>query len=207
MAHRRRFPNSGAIKTGNGGFVGLIGGSVANSGTIDAPLGKIGLGSGEQATLDLTGDGFLQVAIPTAAGGAGALIDVAGKIQAAGGRIEIKAATAQQAIRNAVNISGSLSASSVHASGGAIVLDGGGGGQTNVSGQIGAPPARGGAARSRSAAGRSRSMARKLSVSGTAGGGRVTIGGGAHGASVAGITTSDTVSIDAATTISAGATQ
>jgi hypothetical protein len=54
--------------------------------------------------LDLNGDGFLQVALPTSAKTAKgeALIDVAGKVHAAGGRIEIKAATAQHALREAI---------------------------------------------------------------------------------------------------------
>ncbi|MGA2293162.1 filamentous hemagglutinin N-terminal domain-containing protein [Bradyrhizobium sp.] len=132
--------NAGTISSAPHGFVGLIGGTVSNSGTISVPLGRVGLGSGEQATLDPTGDGFLQVAVPTGAVAADgrALIDVSGRVKAAGGSIEIEAATAQQAVREAVNISGALSARSVSGRSGSIVLDGGAGGNVVVSGKLSA---------------------------------------------------------------------
>ena len=75
--------NAGIITVGRGGYAALLGGTVENSGSIFVPLGKVGLGSGERATLDFSGDGFLQVALPTAAGGDGALIRNSGTI---GGR-------------------------------------------------------------------------------------------------------------------------
>ena len=130
--------NAGTISSASGGFVGLIGGTVSNTGTISVPLGKVGLGSGEQITLNPTGDGFLQVAIPTNAltSDGRSLVDVAGKIRAAGGTIELKAATAQQAVRDAVNVSGRLSARSVSGRSGNIWLDGGAGGNVAVSGTL-----------------------------------------------------------------------
>ncbi len=200
--------NAGSIAAGSSGFVGLLGGAVANSGTISAPLGKIGLGSGEQQTLDLNGDGFLQVAIPTQTGANGQpLIDVSGKVKAAGGRVEIKAATAAQAVRDAVNISGTVSASSARRVGGLIVLDGGAGGQVTVSGKVKATSkkTRGGAVR---IGGWSIGLRGALiDVSGSTGGGSATIGGGAHGAAVPGLTTAQTVSIDATSSIKADAKQ
>ena len=130
--------NAGGIMGAQGGFVGLIGGSVSNRGVINVPLGRVGLGSGEQATLNPTGDGFLQVAIPTTATAphGRALIDVAGKISAAGGTILISAGTAQQAVRDAVNVSGTLSARSVSGGSGNITLSGGPGGNVRVSGKL-----------------------------------------------------------------------
>ena len=56
--------NAGTITINRGGYMALIGGTVANSGVITVPMGKAALGSGERATLDLSGDGFLQVALP-----------------------------------------------------------------------------------------------------------------------------------------------
>jgi len=116
--------NAGSINVGRGGFAALLGGTVSNEGRINVPLGKVGLGSGESITLDLAGDGFMQVAVPTAAttNGRKALVDVSGRISAAGGSIELKAATVKQAIRDAVNVSGTLSARSVSGHSGAIVL-------------------------------------------------------------------------------------
>ncbi len=68
------------------------------------------MGSGEQATLNLTGDNFLQVAVPTNTKTADgrALVDVSGKVSAAGGMVQLKAATVAQAIRDAVNVPGEL---------------------------------------------------------------------------------------------------
>src|ERR1700688_4738865 len=59
--------NAGRINVGRGVFVALLGGTVSNEGRINVPLGKVGLGSGESITLDLAGDSFMQVAVPTAA--------------------------------------------------------------------------------------------------------------------------------------------
>ena len=77
--------NEGLIEVGRGGYAALIGGRVKNTGAIVAPLGRIGLGAGERAVLDLSGDGFLQVAVPSEIGGDDALIDVAGTLSADGG--------------------------------------------------------------------------------------------------------------------------
>ena len=132
--------NAGTISAAPGSFVGLIGGSVTNSGTISVPLGKVGLGAGERVTLNPSGDGFLQVALPSGATTAKgqALIDVSGRIKTAGGSVEIKAVTARQAVRDVVNISGTISARTVSGRRGRIVLDGGDGGEVVVSGRLAA---------------------------------------------------------------------
>ncbi|MGA2293540.1 filamentous hemagglutinin N-terminal domain-containing protein, partial [Bradyrhizobium sp.] len=176
--------NAGTISSSPGGFVGLIGGTVSNSGTISVPLGSVGLGSGERVTIDPTGDGFLQVAVPTGAVAADgrALIDVSGRIRAAGGSIEIKAATAQQLVRDAVNVSGSLSARSVSGRSGSIVLDGGAGGNVEVSGKLAATGGKhhaGGTIVVTGSDVRLTSSAR-LDASGTSGG-NILVGGDLHG--------------------------
>ena len=69
------------------------GGGVSNWAVISAKLGKVGLGSGEMATLDLAGDGFLSVAVPTAQlgsprdGNGRALVSNKGRINAQGGTV------------------------------------------------------------------------------------------------------------------------
>ncbi|MCJ9749153.1 filamentous hemagglutinin N-terminal domain-containing protein [Neorhizobium sp. BETTINA12A] len=130
--------NAGTITTASGGFVALLGGMVDNSGLISAPIGKIGLGSGEQATLDFTGDQFLQVAVPANATDADGtpLISNSGKINARGGQVVLTAATARNSVRDAINIPGSIQASSISGQNGAIVLSGGDGGNVTVSGQL-----------------------------------------------------------------------
>ncbi|HXQ15508.1 MAG TPA: YDG domain-containing protein [Caulobacteraceae bacterium] len=202
--------NAGSIAVGAGGFAALIGGAAANSGVIAAPLGKVALGAAEQATLDLNGDGFMQVAVPTGATTANgqALVSNSGRVDAAGGTVELRAATVATAIRDAVNMSGVVAANSVSGHDGAIVLDGGPGGGVEVSGAIDA--AGSGAGESGGAVkitGGSVALAAtaKILASGEAGGGTIELGGGPHGAdaSLADATTTfvaDGASIDASAT-------
>jgi filamentous hemagglutinin family protein len=199
--------NAGVISSAAGGFVGLIGGTVSNAGTITVPLGKVGLGSGEQATIDPTGDGFLQIAVPTGAATADgrALVDVAGRIKAAGGSIEIKAATAQQAVRDAVNISGSLSARSVSGRSGSIVLGGDAGGNVVVSGTLAATGGKRRNGGSITITGRNIELRGAIvDVSGGIGGGTVLIGGGPQGQGS--LLRAETTTIDQNSTIKADAT-
>src|SRR5204863_6997166 len=112
---------------------------VANSGTIAVPLGRVGLGSGENITLDLNGDGFMQVAVPTSAlTGDAALITHSGTISASGGLVMLKAATVKDAVRNVINLSGGINADSATGSAGNIQLLGGDGGTVTVSGTLSA---------------------------------------------------------------------
>ena len=224
--------NQGSITAASGGFVGLFGGSVANSGVIAAPLGKVGLGSGERATLNLTGDNFLQVALPTNATTANgeALVDMTGKVKAAGGLVQLKAATAANAVYNAVNVPGEINASSAVARGGKIILGGGPGGEVAVSGQLSASGKKGGGAialsgrdinltgakvEARSArrvggsvtllASNSINLASTaIDVSGRTGGGSI-MTGGSYGPRTA-LPVAATVSIDSASTLTANAT-
>lgn len=117
--------NAGSIRAGDGAFTALLGGTVANAGSIIVPTGRLALGSGEQVALDLNGGNFLQVAVPTAALGGGALIENSGSLTAAGGLVEIKAAVLRDSIRHVVNMSGTISADSATGSGGRIILLGG----------------------------------------------------------------------------------
>jgi filamentous hemagglutinin family protein len=129
--------NAGHILAGQGSYVALLGGQVANSGSISVPYGKIGLGSGEQITLDLNGDGFMQVAVPTSSPQtAGALIDVSGSITAPGGRIVLSASSLANAVRNIINVPGTLNADSATGDGGSIQLLGGEGGTVIANGVL-----------------------------------------------------------------------
>src|SRR5580704_1308393 len=196
--------NAGAITVGRGGYAALLGGTVSNSGSIFVPLGQVGLGSGERATLDFSGDGFLQVAMPTAAGGKGALIRNSGTIKADGGSVIISAATAREAARNAVNISGLVQARSIGGRSGSIFIGGGAGGNVKISGRLSATARRttGG---SITVTGRNITLAgATLDVSGESGGGSINIGGGRQGQGP--LQQADTVTIDGRTAIRADAT-
>lgn len=129
--------NAGTIQVVPGGYAALIGGKVSNAGVIRVPMGKVGLGAGEQVTLDVSGDGFLQVAVPSNSDDAAmeALVTNSGRIEADGGVVHLKAASARDAARRVVNMSGVIEARSVGGVSGAVVL-GGSGGAVQVSGRI-----------------------------------------------------------------------
>ncbi len=145
LGARKTFTGNGAsAAVTNAGFISsqyfaaLLGGTVVNTGRIAVtlPLGKIALGSGEAATLDVSGDGFLQVTMPTTAGGTDALIQSSGALVATSGSITIAAATASDLVRNAINLSGTVSATSVSGHNGSITIDGGAGGQVAINTNI-----------------------------------------------------------------------
>jgi len=116
--------NAGRITAGQGAYVALLGGAVGNSGTITVPLGRLALGSGEQVALDLNGGNFMQVAVPTALV-ADTLVANSGALSASGGMVTLSAAVVKNAVRNVINMSGSISADSATGNGGTIHLIGG----------------------------------------------------------------------------------
>jgi filamentous hemagglutinin family protein len=143
MTGRLRFGGNGmgaVINRGmiQGGAVALLGANVANEGLIVSSLGQVALGSGRQATLDLNGDGLLQVALPADATDANGrpLVANSGRIESRGGIVVLKAATARDAVRQAVNMSGVIRATEVASDGGAVVFDGGEGGVVRLTGAV-----------------------------------------------------------------------
>lgn len=220
--------NQGQIVTGPGGNVALLGSSVSNEGLINAPLGKVALGAGEAATLDLSGDGYLQVMLPSDAVTADgqALVSNSGVIEAAGGTVMLKAETVRAALREAVNMPGMIRAQSVSGQNGAIVLEGGAGGSVKVSGTLDASAANGTGNGGRiDVGGQQVTLAgARLDASGEARGGLVRVGGafqggkaqepgsedaqrfaGRFGATGAAPTRADRTSIDAASSIDVSA--
>ncbi|MCA3432269.1 MAG: filamentous hemagglutinin N-terminal domain-containing protein, partial [Roseomonas sp.] len=196
--------NAGRIQAGPGGYAALLGGAVDNSGTISVPMGRIGLGSGERVTLDLSGDGFLQVAVPTAAGGDQALVSNSGRLSAPGGRVEIAAATAQAAARHAINMSGVVEANTVSGTAGSITFSGGPGGAVNVSGRVDASSATGRGGNVTMTGANIALRGAEVNASGATGGGRVRIGGDRLGQGD--LPRAQRVSVDNASVIRADAT-
>ena len=220
MAGKDRFVGSGAsaavsnggrIVIDNGGDAVLIGGHVGNTGTgsIKSAGGRIGLASGERVSVDVEGDGFLTVSVPTGdADRARALIESTGQLGAAGGRVELRSATTADVARTAINLGGTVEAKTVaRGKGGAVafgsvVVDGGAGGAVSVKGRIAANGVRGGSIK---VLGRDIALAgATLDAAGRAGGGSIRIGGDFHGAGD--LPTATTTSVDAATTLNVDAT-
>jgi mucin-19 len=98
--------NAGAINVTPGGFAALIGGRVANTGTISAKLGSVALASGSAVTLDFDDAGLLKVGINQAT--LDALVANSGAIVADGGRIILTAKSANDLLGTVVNNTGIL---------------------------------------------------------------------------------------------------
>jgi filamentous hemagglutinin family protein len=175
--------NRGRIVTGPGGTVALLGSSVGNEGVISAPLGKVALGAGEAATLDLSGDGYLQVLLPADAKNADgqALVGNKGVIDADGGVVMLKASTVRDALREAVNMPGTIRARTVSGRDGAIVLEGGEGGAVQVSGTLDVSAAQGAAGRIDVGGAQVGLAGATLDASGSERGGLVRVGGSFQG--------------------------
>ncbi|MDR3476974.1 MAG: filamentous hemagglutinin N-terminal domain-containing protein [Gammaproteobacteria bacterium] len=133
--------NEGTIIAAQHGLVALLGSSVTNTGLIQAKLGSIALGSGDKFTLDFYGDQLINFSVdaPSSHGGS---INNSGKLLADGGQVLVTARQAQGVLDNAINMSGVAQASSVHQTGGEIILDGGSG-NVVVSGKLAANSAKG----------------------------------------------------------------
>ena len=125
--------HKGSITTLDGGFTALLGGAINNEGTINANLGKIGIGAGKEITLDLSGDKFLQVSIPFSeaitlldqnAEELNTIINHAGTSTA--NRIDIDVGAAKNVVQRAVNIPGNLVATTASQKNGVITLGGAG---------------------------------------------------------------------------------
>ena len=87
------------------GLVSLIAPQVINEGVISAKLGKVQLASGTSATLDLSGDGLLNVALDSNAEG---IIKNTGTIE--GQNIRIGGGVATSFVNSTVNIEGIIQA-------------------------------------------------------------------------------------------------
>ena len=112
--------NNGSIKVQDGGYAVLIGKNVENNGLISAKLGKIYLSSGETFRMDMSGNDLIGVEVEK--GITDAYISNTGHIQAEGGTIIMTAKNASDVIRQAVNNTGVIDASSISYKGGKVIL-------------------------------------------------------------------------------------
>ena len=193
--------NAGRITVRDAGLAAFVAPAVANSGVINARLGKVALASGGKFTVDLYGDNLVKFAVDGQTGStlAGAAVSNSGKINADGGTVTLSVAAAENIVDNAINVGGTIEARTASMQNGKIVLSGAGGtvtvgGSLDASGTGkgetgGTVEVLGGAVDLASGA--------SVDVSGSAGGGTALIGGNFHGAGPQ----PDAVS----TTVSAGA--
>ncbi|MCJ7601643.1 MAG: filamentous hemagglutinin N-terminal domain-containing protein, partial [Desulfobulbaceae bacterium] len=185
--------NRGEITVAEGGLVALVAPGVENSGVINARLGRVTLASGEVFSLDLYGDGLVQLDVTprpttnlTAVDGSAlnALVGNSGTILADGGMVQLSAEAAQAVVDNVINMDGIIQAQSVAERNGEILLLGNDSGITMVSGTLDASGLDSG-----ETGGTIKVLGNKvglfdnalLNVSGDNGGGTVLIGGNYQG--------------------------
>jgi filamentous hemagglutinin family protein len=111
--------NFGSIDA-DGGYVALLGAHVSNQGVIAARLGSVALAAGDAITLDVAGDGLLNVAVN--AGAVDALASNGGLIRADGGQVLLTAQSASNLLSSAVNNTGLIQAHTIDNSNGVIRL-------------------------------------------------------------------------------------
>lgn len=176
--------NEGEITVADHGLVAMVAPWVANTGRIQARLGRVTLASGEAFTLDPYGDSLVEVMLTEApAGRDGARIVNDGLIAADGGVVTLSADAVKSAFDQAINMTGVIEARSVASANGVIRLRGGNG-ETRVAGRLDASGQTAGTTGGRvEVRGRRVSLADNAMVlaSGRAGGGNVKIGGDLHG--------------------------
>ncbi len=127
MAGRYKFNNPGSGSVVNqgsinadGGYVALLGATVSNQGTISARLGTVALAAGNAITLDVAGDGLLNVTIDE--GAVNALVSNGGLIKADGGQVLLSAQAAGNLLKTVVNNDGVIEAQTIDSHNGVIRL-------------------------------------------------------------------------------------
>lgn len=123
--------NDGSITIKEAGIAAFVGPTVKNNGIIKADLGKVVLASGEIHTLDLYGDGLVEVAVTD---DIQQEISNSGTIEANGGDVLITASAAKEVVDTVINMSGVIEANAVEAKGGVIRLFAPGSNKTAKSG-------------------------------------------------------------------------
>ena len=112
--------NAGSITTADAGLVAFVAPNVSNAGLIQAKLGKVQLGSGDSFTLDLYGDGLINLQASPAV--TQQIVSNSGVIQANGGTVTLTAAAAAATVNSLINMSGVIEAESIGSQNGQIVL-------------------------------------------------------------------------------------
>src|SRR5690606_3303722 len=96
--------NNGSITVAEGGLAAFVAPSVRNNGVINAKAGTVALASGDQATIDLYGDGLVEIAVEGEL--ENAIIENTGVIQASGGTVALTVAAAKEAVDSVINMDG-----------------------------------------------------------------------------------------------------
>jgi filamentous hemagglutinin family protein len=179
-----RVDNHGTITVAEGGLAALVAPGVANSGTINARVGRVALGSATSFGVDLSGDGLFYFAGgQSQQASAGPAVANSGRIVADGGTVQLTVAQAAGVVGQSINMSGIIEARAVESRGGKVILTGGGG-TTTVGGTIDVSGrGTGQVGGTAEILGRSVELVAgaRVDASGDRGGGTVLVGGAWHG--------------------------
>ena len=182
--------NQGTITASQAGLIGLVAPDVENSGVLNAKLGRVMLGSGDRFSVDLYGDGLINVGVSGAV--KQQVIQNSGAINAVGGTIQLTAAAGRNLVNSLISVPGKLNAPAAGMQDGEIIISAAGSNGTsktgsstvNVSGTLNASGyGAGQTGGTVNVTGDNVTLASGAVVdaSGAAGGGRVNIGGELHG--------------------------
>ncbi|MBN8521453.1 MAG: filamentous hemagglutinin N-terminal domain-containing protein [Alphaproteobacteria bacterium] len=114
-----RIVNDGYITAREAGLVGLVAPDVENNGVIEARLGRVALASGDHFTLDMTGDGLIQVGVSDST--AQHIVNT-GLIRAEGGHVALTAGAARETVDSLIVNRGTIEANSIGSRNGKIIL-------------------------------------------------------------------------------------
>ncbi|MDO8653313.1 MAG: YDG domain-containing protein [Undibacterium sp.] len=113
--------NQGSISTNaDGGYIALMGANVGNDGVISAKLGTVALAAGKAITLDLAGDGLVNITVNQ--GTLNSLVQNGGLIQADGGQVLLTTQAAGTLLQSVVNNTGVIRAQTLENHNGTIRL-------------------------------------------------------------------------------------
>ncbi|HVX57199.1 MAG TPA: filamentous hemagglutinin N-terminal domain-containing protein, partial [Candidatus Saccharimonadales bacterium] len=113
--------NQGNITVVQAGLASFVAPQVENDGVITARLGKINLASGDTFTLDLAGDGKLQVVVPASQLPMQSITNT-GTLAADGGAVTLSAAAASGIVHSLIVNTGVIQANSLQNAAGAVTL-------------------------------------------------------------------------------------
>lgn len=173
--------NAGSITVKETGLAALVAPRVANSGVINARMGRVVLAGAETHTVDLYGDGLLSIDVtgqvrqaPRGPDGkpVTALVTNTGTIVADGGSVTLTAAAADGIVQNLVQAGGTLQANAAGGRSGTIVAAGVGG-SVRIEGRASAA---GGTVLATATDAVTVAAPARISASGRTGGGTVAIG-------------------------------
>jgi hypothetical protein len=114
--------NEGTITAHEAGLVGLVAPRVENNGVVNARLGKVHLASGDRFTVDLYGDGALNITTSDAM--QEQLVSNKGSINAEGGVVQITAAAGAHLVSSVVKLDGEIKTPQAVQKNGRIIISG-----------------------------------------------------------------------------------